>query len=32
MILFPLAAICLYDMFCVRRNKFTKQREFKFGG
>ena len=32
LILFPLAAYFFYDMFCVRRNEFSKNREFKVGG
>lgn len=29
-IIFPLAAFCLYDMLCVRRNDFSRNREAKF--
>ena len=31
LILFPIAGICLYEMLLVRRNKISKQREFKLG-
>jgi hypothetical protein len=29
LILFPIAAYCLYDMLLVRRNTFSRKREFK---
>lgn len=29
LILFPIAAICLYDILFIRRNKFSNSREFK---
>ncbi len=30
LVIFPLAAICLYDWFFVRKNEFSSNREFKF--
>ena len=29
-VLLPLAALCLYDMLLVRRNQFSRNREYKF--
>lgn len=31
-VLFPIAALCFYDMFFVRRNEYSRHRENKFGG